>query len=287
MNKILFPFEPQNPIYREAYIYAVKFARNLDAELILLNTFAIDDYYDDITSNIYKQKIKQKWLQAYEEVILLNEYYLHNHARFESDLRIKFDHRFIHGTLVNEVKQILKNEEIDLLVLPVSDKEEENKRMLSIISDEIFEQNNTSLLITPFNKPFEVINNIVFATDLKKLNHSKLYLSDIKKYANIFDAKIHFLHISKSKSVTLPDDIEAYRLIMDFLKKEKEHSFETIYSENIGDGLKAYLSNNKINLLTVVKHKHYFLENLFHKSLSKQISLKSKIPTLVMREKKD
>lgn len=29
MRKILFPFELDNPVYREAYIYGIKFARNI------------------------------------------------------------------------------------------------------------------------------------------------------------------------------------------------------------------------------------------------------------------
>ena len=42
MKKILFPFETNQPIYKEAYVYAVKFARNLGAELIMLNVFEIE-----------------------------------------------------------------------------------------------------------------------------------------------------------------------------------------------------------------------------------------------------
>lgn len=287
MNKILFPFEPSNPIYKEAYIYAVKFARNLDAELILLNAFDIDNYDDNITAESYQQVLKKKWLKAYEEVIHLNNYYLQNHANLETDLKIKFDHRFIHGNPQQEIRNILKNEEIDLIVLPVSDKQEANKKMLGIIGDEIFEKNNTSLLVVPLNKPFEGVNKVVFATDLKKLNRSALYLRDIHKYSTIFDAAIHFLHITKTKGAILPDDVEAYRLIMEIIKKNNKHQFKTIFGEKIGETLKEYNSTNKINLLAVVKHHHFFLDNLFHKSISDEISLKSKVPVLVLREKQD
>ena len=57
MKKILFPFEIDNPVYQEAYIYAVKFARNLNTEVILLNAFSIEaDNF--ITKEKYAMLIK-------------------------------------------------------------------------------------------------------------------------------------------------------------------------------------------------------------------------------------
>lgn len=52
MKKILFPFETNHVIYREAYVYAVKFARNLGAELIMLNVFEMDDAETPTQRNI-------------------------------------------------------------------------------------------------------------------------------------------------------------------------------------------------------------------------------------------
>ena len=42
MKKILFPFEIDNLNYKEAYVYAVKLARNLNAQVILLSAFLIE-----------------------------------------------------------------------------------------------------------------------------------------------------------------------------------------------------------------------------------------------------
>ena len=56
MKKILFPFEVDNPIYKEAYIYAIKFARRLYTEVILLNAFSIEAD-NDITRETYAQQL--------------------------------------------------------------------------------------------------------------------------------------------------------------------------------------------------------------------------------------
>jgi hypothetical protein len=41
MRMILFPFEVENPVYRGAYIYGIKFARNMKVECIALNIFLV------------------------------------------------------------------------------------------------------------------------------------------------------------------------------------------------------------------------------------------------------
>ena len=129
MKKILFPFEIDNPVYQEAYIYAVKFARNLNTEVILLNAFSIEaDNF--ITKEKYARLIKERWFQAYNEIIKFNNYYLNEHARMDDELQIKFDHRFINGILKDEIREIAKEQDVGFIVLPVSDRKDFNKRQL-------------------------------------------------------------------------------------------------------------------------------------------------------------
>jgi hypothetical protein len=82
MKKILFPFETNQNIYKEAYVYAVKFARNLGAELIMLNVFDIEDE-DIITPKEYKKVVRDKYFRAYQEIIRFNRHYLIQQTLFK------------------------------------------------------------------------------------------------------------------------------------------------------------------------------------------------------------
>jgi nucleotide-binding universal stress UspA family protein len=53
------------------------------------------------------------------------------------------------------------------------------------------------------------------------------------------------------------------------------------------ESVNQYVDESKADLLAVVKHQHYFLDTLFHKSFSNEVSLNSKVPVLVMREEKE
>jgi nucleotide-binding universal stress UspA family protein len=285
MRKILFPFELDNPIYREAYIYGIKFARNINAELIILNAFKVE-VGNDITEEKYNNLKKDNWFKAYNEISKFNKYFLEEHARTDTDLRIKFDYRFVNGIFVDEIRNIAREENVDLIVLPISDKREFNKRQLKIIQDNIFEKNRTSLLVVPFGSVFRPVKNIVFATDLKRLNKYPKYLNDVIHYAELFDSSIHFIHISSREKAEILDNSETYQLVMQAIEKNKRHTFTSLHGKDIIETVNQYVSECNADILVVVKHQHYFLDSIFHESLSKEISLYSKVPVLVMREKR-
>ena len=285
MRKILFPFELDNPIYREAYIYGIKFARNINAELIILNAFKVE-VGNDITEEKYNNLKKDNWFKAYNEISKFNKYFLEDHARTDTDLRIKFDYRFVNGIFVDEIRNIAREENVDLIVLPISDKRDFNKRQLKIIQDNIFEKNRTSLLVVPFGSVFRPVKNIVFATDLKKLNKYPQYLHDVIHYAELFNSSIHFIHISSREKAESWDNSDTYRLVMQAIEKNKRHIFKSLHGKDIIETVNQYVNECNADILVVVKHQHYFLDSIFHESLSKEISLYSKVPVLVMREKR-
>jgi len=286
MKKILFPFEIDNPVYQEAYIYAVKFARNLNTEVILLNAFSIEaDNF--ITKEKYARLIKERWFQAYNEIIKFNNYYLNEHARMDDELQIKFDHRFINGILKDEIREIAKEQDVGFIVLPVSDRKDFNKRQLDIISDNIFEKNMVSLLVVPFQGSYRPIRNIVFSVDLKKLNYFKQYLDEIIQISRAFDSNVHFLNVSRTDKDVFNEDSEEYQMIKRITDKNSRYVFKRVSGKDVVESVNQYVDEIHADLLAVVKHQHFFLETLFHRSHTNEISFNSKVPVFVMREQEE
>lgn len=285
MRKILFPFELNNPVYKEAYIYAIKLARIIYAELIVLNAYKVE-VGNDITQEKYELLKKENWFKAYNAISKFNEYFLQKHAKTDSDLKIKFDYRFMNGILKDEIRNIAREDEVDLIVLPISDNREFNKRQLKIIRDNLFEKNRTSLLVVPFGGEYRPVKNIVFATDLKKLNNYRDYLHDVINYASLFDSNIHFIHISSKEKPEEWNNSNTYRMVMQEIEKNKRHVFKSLYGKRIIESVNQYVEEFNADILVVVKHQHYFLESIIHESVSNEISLNSKVPVLIMREKK-
>lgn len=286
MKKILFPFEINQNIYKEAYVYAVKFARNLGAELIMLNVFEIDDEYSH-TSKEYKKIVRDNWLKAYQEIIKFNKHYLSNYARIESDLRIKVDYRFLHGSFIYEFRKIISEDEIDLILLPEVDQKEIYKRIVEVIWHEAGPENPVSLLLIPNECHYQPIESTAFVADMKQLNHLGRYLKDVIKYTKVFDAHIHFLHISHSQKNQLPGGRHDIENMIQTIESSHKHVFHNLIGRDIIGLIEEYTRKNNVQLVFVVRHHHYFFDSLFHKNLSDEICLRSSIPVLVMKEKTD
>lgn len=284
MKKILFPFQVGQSQYKEAFIVAVKFARNLNAELILLNAFDIV-LDDNITKAYYYKQIKEKWILASNEVAIFTKYYLTKYAKTNDEIKVRFDHRFVYGDEIKEILNVVSSESIDMLVLPFSEVKSENKKSAHIINNDVFTSNSTSLLIIPPKFKFSPIKNIVFATDLKEHFFNELYFNEVLKYAKIFDARIHFLHVDTAGNEAKNHDNKVLKLINDVIGLNKKHIYQSVSSENITKGLINYVETNKMDLISVVKDEETLWSFLFEKSISKEVVETSKVPVLYMVEK--
>ena len=165
MKKILFPFEINQPIYKEAYVYAVKFARNLGADLVMLNVSEIEPDYS-LTPKEYKKTIRDNWFKAYQEIIKFNKHFLTNYARTESDLRIKVDYRFLQGNLINEISKIISTEEIDLIVLPEAMQTEPYKEIVKVVWHDVYTKDPVSLLLIPSQCVYHPIKSAAFVAEM-------------------------------------------------------------------------------------------------------------------------
>ena len=127
----------------------------------------------------------------------------------------------------------------------------------------------------------------VFLTDLKKLHHFTQYLNNVIQCAEAFDSNIHFVNISSKESDVNQENSEVYQEIMKITNKNPRYVYEQLIGKNVIESVNQYVENNNADLLVAIKHQHYFLETLFHKSITDEISLNSKVPVLIMREIED
>lgn len=282
MKKILFPFQPglEN---REAFIYAVKTARNMNAELIMLNAFDVE-VDESITREKYAFLLKENWMKAYTSIANFNHHYVKNYARVEGDLHIKTDYRFIHGKPSVEVFRIIQQEEIDLLIIGMNDLEILQLKFSELLSHRVLKNTITSVLIIPETCCFQAIKDLVVATDFHKLNTGKFLINQAIKFARSFDAAIHFLHFSGDREGEI-EDREGYELIIDQVEKEKRNRFKVIKGKDIFSSMDQYISENNIDCIAVIKHHRGIFENLLHRSFTESFSTKSRIPMLVLIDK--
>lgn len=282
MKKVLFPFEMKRTCYKEAYVYAVKVARNLGAELILLAAFDIETD-NSITKPKYDLLVKNAWIRAYQDIILFHDYYLNNYARVDSELRIKVDHRFIHGNLVDEFHRILHAEKIDLVVLPAIGEDDSARKKLKQMRHEALDLDPVSLLLIPCDSTYRPFERILFASVLRRLKGLTDYAADMSLYASIYNSVIHFLHFSRSEGEAGQEHavLESFRKT--FMKNNQLFD-QPLPEREMGSQIQQYIAVNDIHMMAIPKQQLLIIGDAFRGGIIEELGSRLRIPLLILRQ---
>ena len=81
MKRILFPFEVSMD-NRNGFVHAVKLARKLGKDIVLLNAVVSIPAEDETD---FKEQVRKNWIAAQDEVLGLQGYYLREYTGGELD----------------------------------------------------------------------------------------------------------------------------------------------------------------------------------------------------------
>lgn len=138
-------------------------------------------------------------------------------------------------------------------------------------------------VIVPTGHPYKEINSIALAVDFKPLTDVEI-LDPVTALARSKNSRINAFHIQEnSNDIMQETSAEVQRLFSFF--GDIPHQFENCKNENVAAGIGSYMKESNAQMLAVVARKHNFLERLFQKSITKEVSLFASFPMLVVREK--
>jgi hypothetical protein len=283
MKKVLFPFEIDREAYKEAYISAVSLARNLRAELILLNAFYVEAD-NSINRSKYIQLLRNNWFKAYKEIHFFHEHYLRYYASMEPELRLKTDHRFVHGNLVDEFRILVNRENIDVVVLPATDENESTLRKIKLMMREALDMNLASVLITPPKSIYKPIENILYVYSEKEQKALFNHLYEIVFNTSIGNATFHLVQLSKHGVQEHELEQEPFTSIIKEKRKRCHVVLHMLKDKHPRKEITEFISEYDIQLLALPKSQFRAHGNNFRRYIIKEMCCISKIPILILKD---
>ncbi|REG96085.1 universal stress protein [Flavobacterium aquicola] len=275
MKKILFPTDFSD-VSKNAFIYALKLADAVDAEIITLHVYALDSpAFLDVS--IYLQEIYE-----YEELSEFENYkdeipILRNIAQANDLGHIPIRNVLIQGNLVTEMLKISDDENIDFIVLGTKGATHLRQIFLGTTLTKIMDESKVTVLGVPENCQFAPINKILFTT--------KYHFNDIealqktKNLAKILNSHIDCLNIKPPHKVHNDDYVTDFKNIF----KDSGVDFNSVLSDDVEGSILNFIQQNNINMLAIhIIHKGFF-EKLFQVSLSKKLAVNINIPILSVK----
>ncbi|MEZ4838546.1 universal stress protein [Flavobacterium sp.] len=276
MKRILFPTD-FSEASNNAFLYALKLADAMKAELITLHAYELPQLHMGGMPNTLKDVYDSIELENFEnfkdQIPLLREI-----AEKHNLSHVKISNILKHGDLIWTIKKVTNDENIDYVVMGTKGATGLKETFLGSNTGSVMTELDAYVIGVPQNSEYEGIKNIVFTTRFREKDLKAL--KKVLKLAKLFEAKVHCLYIKTKKTDVNPVVIEDWK----FLFNKENVVFHIFEEENVQQTILNFVDSYNVDLLAMLNYKRGFFEELFKQSLTQKLSYHVQVPLLAIHE---
>ena len=277
MKKILFPTDFSEAA-KSAFVYALKFADGIGAEIIILHVYDLPIVdmppIPDTTQEVF-DIVEMNQFESFRDELPL----LHAIADTLQLGHVPLRNILLYGDLVYNINKVCNDEGIEMVIMGTKGATGLKETFIGSTTASVIANVNVPVLGIPAEAEFGAIKHIAFTTQYKdRDNDALLKAIEISK---VFNARLLCLYIKNDDE---PQDIEERINEWKIYYRDENIDFYNIAGDHIEQTILDFLDNQKVDVLVMRKHKRSFFESLFHRSLTKKMAYHSKIPVLVYHE---
>lgn len=276
MKKILFPTDFSEAA-TNAFVHALEFAKIVNAELILLHTFEIPVYdsqfFPENYASIYSSIELAKFEMFKDEIPKLRTIAMERNLE-----NIVIKHRLMDGDLLYNLKNAVKEDKIDFVIMGTTGVSDWTKFFLGSNTSSIISGVEVPVLCVPVDAKFKKIKIIGFTTRYREKD--KKELKNVLKIAKKTNAKVKSLYVKTSDSDVSESTVKEWE--REFADENVE--FLVLPSDEVKETILDFVLYKDVDVLAMITHKRSFFESIFDSSFTKKISKQMPVPVLVMHE---
>lgn len=257
--------------------YAAKFADSVEAELKVLSVSNSLRYepiaiLGNISQNMLFESnaVKEKLEKAV--------------AKACKNLKVKYKVFTSVGVPEVEIQKFAQRHNVSLVVMGQTGNNGLKRFFLGSTTSHLINTSSNAIMIIPKGEKFKVPKNILFATDLEPVNVK--YLRPAIDMAKYFGSTLTLLYIDTEGGYDAEEKIAKLEKLID--KKYKYNKIKGVVAADlfVKNGLDAYASRHKCDLLVTVKYHPAFSNNSKTNFSTTKITDSFKYPVMVFEHKK-
>lgn len=257
--------------------YALDFLANEEVEFTLLNAYKEPDPGSSLLVNI-KDILKhesEKGLEREKKRIL---------KRFHIAEK-KIITKSVNNNLTSVIHTLTKINHYDLAFMGSRGRSEIKSKIFGSNTIEMIRKTTIPLLIIPEYYVYKIPIKFGYGTDYKKLNDYSI-LDTVKEIVINHYSKLNIVNVHENTS-PLADSTLAEEQTLEEVFKEIPHSFMDQDNHDVVKGLQFFIHEQRIDFLILIARKHSFLERLFHRSVTQELSQSIKVPLMVLKDESE
>lgn len=253
--------------------YAIELAKSMEARLILFHSYRVPMVSDTAPLIVTPDELEQSSNQL---LIELDNKFKKEKAGIKTELLSKA------GFAVDTILEVIEEKKPDLVVMGMKGHTNALDKLIGSNTTTIMKKTKCPVLVIPKDAKFERPFTFVLACDHKKAIAPSI-VRTIKYYARLFDAKINILEIFKTEeAVTYENSVPA--VLLEYTLTDYDHASHLREGDDAAEELDKYIATYKPEWLIMVPREHSGLNNLFHRSFTKQMAFHTHLPLLSIHE---
>lgn len=270
MKKILVPTDFSDAS-RNASVYAAQLAKDFNAVITLFHVY----HFPTVVSEVPIMIVTPEELEEQNNRLLQKEVnYLKDKVGVEAQ------YKAVVGLTVDEI--IVESPKFDLVVMGMQGAGSLSETLIGSIATATIKQVKQPLMVVPKTAGYTQPNTIVFACDKLENDYSKA-VAVLKSFSAAFLSKIVVLNVKAEVAAQSVAGTVAGGVWLSKLSNAEFVSYSA--NENdVTESINEFAENKKADMIALVPHHYNFLENLFHKSITKKMAFHSHLPLLAIPE---
>ena len=278
MKKILVPTD-FSACAEKAITFAVQSAKILPAEIVLLHALDIQgSLYTDYmgVTKEYNQALQNQFfhkLNSIKDIIKNTE-------------GVKVEAIVSKNSLKNAIAEVTDANDIDLIIMGTLGASGIKKVFFGSNASSVIGSSKVPVMVIPPDYEWKKPESFLFTTH--HFEKDTAILDFIFEISNLYMARVNaavFSNEEKDTAETLLQHTNQIPEYEKFIRKNYEEPMFTtqhIFGKNFIESLQNYITENDVDILTMVLHKRDFLQRIFNPGITRKMSYQTKIPLLAI-----
>lgn len=274
MLKILLPTDFSDASIN-AIDYAIKLYENHKEEMSFVFMHAV--FVHGTTVDTIRSKEDVLLSEATRKLEQLCQKYQEKHpnaGKFSIEARL--------GEVSYQVKQLVEEQGFDLIVMGTKGASGLKKVLIGSNATEVLKNRNCPTIIVPHQAPKLPITKILYACDFTEIDHE---LDFLVQFAKVLGAEVHLVHFYPEALSEVGVDVKETRA-----KLVKQYGYDKIklfaeMENRVVDGILRYAEENKADLVVMFTEERSYLNELFGKSMTKELAFIAAFPLMAIPRK--
>jgi nucleotide-binding universal stress UspA family protein len=227
----------------------------------------------------YMESYMQTALLAQQEELAL-QHFAEMKDTLPADLQAKheWEFRLALGPPVEEIRQQVESWQPDLLVMGMRGSNKLLQKWLGSTTTGVMQRIAIPLLVVPEGTKFEPVRRLVYASDYEAEDVE--VIDRLLDFAQRRQAHIHCVHVQTQEKAEAETRMREQWLKQAYaFEMQRSHlQFDSLSHEEVGEGLRQYLSQHHAQLLVMLTHRRGWLGSWLMGSETKKMAQRSPVP---------